>query len=212
MMNFNDYKNNLITNDTFSPGLDNIYSILNTVYETQEPISYKLFNINRALFHTPFSLEGFSVYKNTKSKLPHNHIVSLGFSELYGNIHNYMREKSKLGYELTYRTTNESEEDLKDILITIENIYKYNKSSSINLTQGSFIDYRETIDPNSKFAGFLVVTDNELQSINTEHGTVDFLQLHPIDSCTLSTLKSGKFKATDIIDVLIEDNPLLICS
>ncbi|WP_297635858.1 suppressor of fused domain protein [uncultured Clostridium sp.] len=211
MMNFNDYKDNLITNDTFAPGLDRIYSTLDIIYKDQEPASYKLFNINQPLFNR-HSLEGFSVYKNTTSNLSHNHIVSLGFSELYGNVQSFMREKSKLGYELTYRTTKESEDDLKDILMAIENIYKYNKSASINLTQDSFIDYRETIDSDSKFAGFLVVRDKELQSIHTEHGIVDFLQLHPIDSCTLSTLKSGKFKVTDIIDVLIEDNPLLICS
>ena len=210
-MNFEEYKRNLKENTCFAPGLDSINEALENLYSDMEPTSYKLFTPSTSLFGGISDLQGFSIYNSTSHK-EHNHIISFGFSELYGDEHKFMRERSKFGYELTFRTTSIEEDEIEKILTAINNIYKYNKKSSIYLEENIFIDYRELIDEDSSIAGFIVTKDKELPSLDTIHGKVDFLQLHPIDCCTISTLKSGKFKLEDIIEVLEEDNPLLICN
>ncbi|MGL5648856.1 MAG: suppressor of fused domain protein [Clostridium sp.] len=208
IMNFEKYKRNLKENTTFAPGLEALYSHLDNVYANQEPISYNLLHLPTNLFSNKHFLSGFSIYNST-SHSEHNHIISFGFSELYANEHYFMREKSKYGYEVTLRIDNAKIEKAESLMLAINTIYKYIKETSFSLEENTFFDYREAIDENSDFAGFIIVKD-EFSSLDTVHGSVDFLQLYPIDSYTLSTLKSCKFNLSDIISILKEDNPLLI--
>ncbi|MGL4875762.1 MAG: suppressor of fused domain protein [Clostridium sp.] len=208
IMNFEEYKRNLNGITTFAPGLDALYSHLDNVYPNQEPVSYNLFNVPTHLFSNKNFLSGFSSYIST-SHLKHNHIISFGFSELYGNEHSFMREKSKFGYEITLRISEDKTETAELLMHTINNIYKYIKETSYTLEANTFFDYRNLIDNSSIFAGFIIAKD-QFSSLNTVHGNVDFLQLYPIDSCTLETLNSGKFSLSDILSILKEDNPLLI--
>ncbi|MGL4848265.1 MAG: suppressor of fused domain protein [Clostridium sp.] len=207
IMNFEEYKRNLKENTAFAPGLDALYSHLDNVYANQEPISYNLFHLPTNLFSNKNFLSGFSVYDST-SHSNHNHIISFGFSELYGNEHSFMREKSKHGYEITLRTSKDTDKS-EALMHAINNIYKYIQETSYTLKENTFFNYRELIDESSEFAGFILVKDH-FSSLDTVHGTVDFLQAYPIDSCTLETLQSGKFHISDILCVLKDNNPLLI--
>ena len=210
--------------DGAAPGWDAIDVALKKVYPDTVERHYG--TIIKYFLGGKDPLDGISIYDNPSQEF-HRHVVSFGMSELYYAPESVGNDFSRWGCEFTMRLV--PFEGDKDAENPDRSIAKHEPYWAMNLMQNIARYVYETgeyfeayhfmpanspirIETDTKLVGIIFAPDPQLGSIETEHGTVEFLQMIGITQRELDwlfenpTTKRGK----ELVDKIREDNPLLI--
>lgn len=195
-----------------APGWDAINARLSEVYGDQEPmhwgtaISYMLGG--------PDPLDGISAYCCKQGGRDHQHFVTYGYSMLYYDEASVGNQFSQFGFEMTFRLAGvtKDENDLVWVANLLQNIARYVFKS------GKWFDNYHWIPTNgpiraeyaTDIVGLAIARDPVLQSIDTPHGRVDFLQAFGITAKELDDLKNKSRTCEEIVEQHRKSNPLLI--
>ncbi|WP_442603090.1 suppressor of fused domain protein [Paenibacillus sp. KN14-4R] len=173
-----------------SDGWDAIEQAMSKLYGDQEPkhygtlISYRLGG--------PDPLNGISAYK-AEQPLPHWHIVTFGFSELYDK-ESDDAEHSGYGFELTFRLAREETEEEPPAwaLNLLQNMGRYVFKSGNIFRSGDYLDANGPIylGSNTKLTALAFIEDPELPAADTPNGRVQFLQMVGIMGCELEAMQT----------------------
>jgi suppressor of fused-like protein len=157
-----------------TPGWDAIDAALDRLYPGMEP--KHLGTIMRWSEGGPDPLDGISLY----ARPGHWHLVSYGMSELYQK-ESTVAEYSGWGFEFTIRVAR-TDEDTEPIWAVnlLQNLARYVNESGNVFGSGHHIDLNGPINldrPDTRIRAAAFIADPELETIDTAHGQVAFLQL-----------------------------------
>ena len=188
-----------------APGWDAIDKALGQIYPNQEPKHFG--TVIKYMIGGPDPIDGFSVYNAGD----HLHLVTYGFSNLYYDENAVGEDFSKFGFELTMRLPLEEEEPNWAINM-IQNIARYVFESGKWFEAGHYIPANGPIklDSETKLVGLAFDTDSELESIDTPHGKVEFLQLFGLTQKELDQIINTDKNAANILLKHKNNNPFLI--
>ena len=203
-MNLDEYKS-LYSSDDGAPGWDAIDEALKALYQDQEPKHYG--TAIKYMLGGPDPIDGISIYKAKD----HFHLVTYGFSSLYYDEDSIGEDFSKYGFEITMRLSLEEEEPYWAMNM-IQNIARYVFESGKWFEAGHYMPAKGPIklESDTKLVGLAFDTDPELDSIDTPHGKVEFLQLFGLTQKELDQIIDVDKNAGDILKKHKETNPLLI--
>ncbi len=208
------------TNDGQAPGLDAINQALASFYG-QKPD--RIFSESELTGSGSPALESISVYRS-QSDVLHWHYVTFGFSELFEK-ESEDSEVSGLGFELTFRLTVTVNENSPprwpcDLLNGLARTIFENGT---HLQPGNHFELQDSINPvaNTRLTSVLIARDEELGTIETKFGRVEFLQLVGITAEELKVLKRlrgekfidlaktklGKLLLTDLKRASLSEDP-----
>lgn len=160
-----------------SVGWEAIDNEMERLYGKQEPKHYGTL-ISYAL-GGPDPLEGISAYVS-QEPFPHWHLVTYGFSDLYEN-ENKDSEYSGYGFELTFRLKKDPEEEEPPAwsLNFLQNLGRYVFSSGNLFREGDYLNANGPIalETDTLIQSIAFIQDPELPPIETENGSVEFLQV-----------------------------------
>lgn len=209
-MDFELYKKLAEEQEDFAPGWDAIDEVFDRLYPNQRPAHYGTDLHNRAIFGGNQYLDGYSIYESLNG---YKHIVTYGFSELYVNEEAFGNEWSGWGYEMTIKLKEESNDDCLWAIDMLSNIahHTYTKERYFEPMQsiagnGNSIH----IGVESDITALLVVNDTEVDSIDTVHGKVAFLQLVGITQRELEVLREDNKQASKLVENMKKENPNLV--
>lgn len=199
-------------NDDSTPGWDAIDAKLTEVYGTQEPphwgtmLSYMLGG--------PDPLDGISAYTCEEGGREHLHFVTYGYSSLYYDEEATGGDFSKFGFEMTFRLVSPVSPAEEPIWVCnlLQNLARYVFDSGKWFENYHWIPANGPInvDYGTDLVGFIFVSDPVLNSIDTPHGKIEFLQAFGITQSELDSLMENTRTVEEIIDVHRKTNPLLI--
>ena len=200
--------------EEYAPGWEAIDEAFIELYGNQEPLHYAIDLVARAMFGGSEYLDGYSVYHSDNRQIPYEHIVTYGMSELYANEEAYGEESSKWGYEMTIKLVQEESENYYWAMNMLGNLARYMNTNGYAwfeeeqyiLGDGSPIK----IGADSKITSLLIVKDTELQSKDTVHGKLDFLQFVGITYNEALAIQENTENLTIILEEMRKENPLLI--
>ena len=200
--------------EEYAPGWDAIDDAIVEIYGEQEPQHFGTLLTARAIFGGPEHLDGYSIYQSENGKIPYVHIITYGMSELYGNEEAYGKEYSKWGYEMTIKVVQEEGDDYYWAMNMLGNLARYTNTNEhawfeenqYVLGDGSPIK----IGADSKISSLLIVKDTELQSKDTVHGRLDFMQLVGITYEEAKAIRRNIENLSIILEAMRKENPLLI--
>lgn len=164
-------------------------------------------------------LDGISVY--IRRDPSHLHYVSYGLSNLYYDEDAAGGEFSGWGFELTFRLALESSKmPTKAEAVPLwpmglmQNLARYVFNSKKWFEHGHYIDAKGPIKAGSATdkTAILFLSDPELPTAETPHGSLDFLQIVGIDADELSGLQSQTLSVESLIDKVTASQSLLITS
>jgi hypothetical protein len=156
-------------------------------------------------------LDGISVYESNKQE-EHFHFITYGFSELYYNAENAGQEFSKWEFELTFRLKKVSaNNDLIWAGNLLQNLAKHVFKNETWFEPFQTISVGGPIkkEPPTEITALAFVPDPELDTMQTPHGDVQFLQLVGLTTPEYKTLDKKK-KTEAFIGKMQASNPLLI--
>jgi Suppressor of fused protein (SUFU) len=194
------------------PGWNAIDARLAEFYPGVEPEHFG--TIIKYMLGGPDPLDGISRYNSKSGGIPHQHIVSYGFSELYYNEEAAGQDFSKYGFELTFR--------LKPFAADIkENIWPGNLMQNLAryvFESGNWFDDYHWMpangpirsDTDTLITGLIFIIDPELGIIDTPHGNIQFLQIVGVTDDEIIAIKDKSITAQEVIKRLRKDNPFLI--
>ena len=200
--------------EEYAPGWEAIDESFIELYGNHEPLHYAIDLVARAMFGGSEYLDGYSVYHSNNREIPYEHIVTYGMSELYANEEAYGEESSKWGYEMTIKLVQEEGENYYWAMNMLGNLARYMNTNGYAwfeeeqyiLGDGSPIK----IGADSKITSLLIVKDTELQSKDTVHGKLDFLQFVGITYNEALAIQENTENLTIILEEMRRENPLLI--
>ena len=210
-MNLEEYKQIYSESDA-SPGWDAIDSELLKIYPTQKPKHFAATPHYSVGGNDP--LDGISIYNSSDYIGDYFHITTYGFSELYYDEESFGQDYSKFGFELSFRVRP----------FEFDNEYPY---WAINLLQnlaryvfksGNWFDEYHYFPANgpirlkcdTELVALVFVPDKQLQTINSIHGEVKFLQVFGITQKELQEIESEKINIKYMVRVFEKDNPMLV--
>ncbi|MEO3944858.1 suppressor of fused domain protein [Gorillibacterium sp. CAU 1737] len=171
-------------------GWDAIEEQMRGLYGEQEPKHYGTLIPYQLGGKDP--LDGISAYA-AEEPTPHWHIVTFGFSELYGKESDYA-EESGYGFELTFRVARENNEEEPPAwaLNLLQNMGRYVFSSGNVFRSGDYLDANGPIclGADTELTALAFVEDPELPAIDTPNGRVVFLQMVGITGDELEAMKT----------------------
>lgn len=207
-----------------TPGWTAIEDRLREFYEDKEERHYG--TIVKYFMGGKDPLDGLSIYDNSEQTF-HRHVISYGMSELYYNPEAAENDFSHWGFEFTMRVLpfeEDAEAEKQDgtkvehepfwVMNLMQNLARYVFESGKWFEAYHFIPTNSPIRANTdtKLVGILFAPDPQLESINTPHGEVDFLQMVGITQKELDWLwenpKTSRVK--ELVDIIRKENPLLI--
>ena len=164
-------------------------------------------------------LDGISVYIRRDP----NHLlfVSYGLSNLYYDEQAVGQEFSGWGFELTFRLSVEPSEIPSAAdgvprwpMALMQNLARYVFRSKKWFEHGHYIDAKGPIKAGSSTnkTAIVFVKDPELPTVETPHGSLDFLQIVGITADELSGLQSRSLSCESLIDKMTAGQTLLITS
>lgn len=166
-----------MSEETQAHGWDAIDKEMQRLYGDQEPKHYGTL-VPYAL-GGPDPLDGISAYVKNEP-IPHWHIVTYGFSELYEK-ESENKDYSGFGFELTIRLakTLEEQEPPAWALNFLQNLGRYIFSSGNYFQAGHYLDTNGPIALGSDtlIQSIAFIEDPELPMISTPNGSVEFLQV-----------------------------------
>jgi hypothetical protein len=171
-------------------------------------------------------LDGISIYDSHKQAM-HRHIVSYGMSSLYYDIESADTEVSGWGFEFTMRTLPFSEDH--DAVGSDGKLVKHepfwvsglmNNLARYVFDTHNWFEFYHFIPANgpvrletkTQITALAFVPDVELGTINTPHGTLDFLQMVGLTEVEYQWLlvENTQTRTKKLIDMMRKDNPMLI--
>ena len=156
----------------------------------------------------PDPLDGIDVYDGGE----YWHFVTYGLSELYDKV-SENKEWSGYGMEFTFKLKKNCYEDLETEINCIWNMLQ--SIARITFTKGElFLPYQiiytgqvEGIDSkqSSKLTGFITIPDNELSTIETPNGRVEFVEFIGVTNAELLSIKNKEFDVKTLYEKLGSD-------
>lgn len=170
-------------------GWDAIEEAVTKLYGEQKPKHY--INSLPYFLGGQDPLAGLSAYKAEKP-LPHWHIVTFGFSELYEKESKDLNY-SGYGFELTFRVVRgkDEEEPPAWAINLLQNMARYVFNSGNIFSAGDFFDANGPIclGADTKLTALAFIPDPELDALHTPNGFVEFLQVVGITEDELEAMK-----------------------
>ncbi len=210
-MNLDEYKKKYSEDDAV--GWLAIDEAIGKLYPNQEPKHYG--TVLKYMLGGEDPLDGVSIYQS-ESQSPHYHFVSYGMSGLYYDEESAGGEHSGWGFEFTFRLfpIEEDKDDPKWAIHLMQNLARYVFNSKKWFEAYHFIPANGPIrlGTETDITAIAFIQDEELGTIATPHGAVQFLQMVGITTEEYETLKKHP-KTTEtkkLLDSLKESNPLLI--
>jgi hypothetical protein len=195
-----------------SPGWEAIDTRLAEVYGDQEPehwgaaVKYRLGG--------PDPIDGISAYRCLEGGVEHLHFVTYGYSSLYYDEKAVGGELSGFGFEMTFRlaTTPQSIEESDWVCSLLQNLARYVFDSGNWFEQYHWIPTNGTIrtDYDTDLVGLAFLKDPTLQSVDSPHGRVEFIQAFGVTQRELNSCKNKKYMAQKVIEQHRKVNPFLI--
>jgi suppressor of fused-like protein len=190
-----------------APGWEAISAAADHLYPGVEPQHWG--TIVKWRMGGPDPLDGISAYPADDP--PHWHYVSYGLSELFRK-ESDDPTVSGWGMELTFRLARGPADDGAPIwaFSMLQNLAKYVFESGNVLSPGDHMDAYGPIelDASTDIRAFLFVADPELGSIETQHGSLTFVQVVGI---TLDELEAARDWTTDgLVGLLQSGNARLV--
>lgn len=210
-MDLKEYKKKYKGKDA-SPGWDCIDDLLNKRYGDQEPKHFATTIKHSMGGEDP--LDGISIYQSNSGGIEHFHIVTYGFSELYYNEEAVNEDFSKFGFELSFRLKPYADDGEFPIwaLNMLQNIARYVFSSGNWFEENHYLNakgpIRQDCDTNITALAFCI--DPELETIDTPHGEVQFLQVYGLTNNEFEAINSRGDNAESLLQQHKTTNPLLI--
>lgn len=191
-----------------APGWDAIDDALLKLYGEQEPKHYGAL-IPYAL-GGPDPLNGISAYV-LDTPMPHWHMVTYGFSELYDKESDYL-EESGYGFELTLRLAKPEDEEEPPAwaLNLLQNMGRYVFNSGNIFRSGDYLDANGPIclGADTQLTALAFVEDPELPAMDTPNGRVEFLQMIGITREELEAMQT--WNTLGVLQACAEHMPLYI--
>lgn len=210
-MQIEEYKRTYANEDA-SPGWDAIDSVLDPLYNDQEPKHWG--TLIKYILGGPDPLDGISAYKSSTGGIQHLHFCSYGFTTLYYDEEAVGGDFSKFGFELTFRLADDFSNDEEPIWVCnlMQNLARYVFESGKWFEEYHWIPANGPIraEFDTDIVGLIFVRDPELKSIDSPHGAVEFLQMFGVTEHELSQIKNGEKSPKEIIEFHKKSNPLLI--
>lgn len=209
-MDKDEYKKLELEKEDWAPGWDAIDGVFQRRYPKQIPVHYGTELHKRASLGGEEYLDGYSIYQSSNG---YKHIVTYGLTELYTNEEAFGGEWSRWGYEMTIKLNEEKNENCLWAINMLSNLarYTYMKERFFEPMQyvagngASIHQGRE-----SKITALLIVSDTEIQGIDTLHGRVDFLQLVGMTQRELELIKENHRQVYSLVENLKKENPYLV--
>lgn len=163
---------------------------MKSLYGEQEPKHYGTLIPYQLGGEDP--LDGLSAYKAT-SPVPHWHIVTFGFSELYAK-ESQDKSYSGYGFELTFRVARQEDEEQPPMwaLNLLQNMARYVFNSGNIFSSGDYMDANGPIclGADTLLTALAFTEDPELPAIHTPNGRVEFVQMVGITKDELEAMKT----------------------
>ena len=192
-----DEKKNDIIN---ASGWDAITEACENIYPTQKNPKHYGTLINWK-FGGNDPLEGISIYDGGSFW----HFVTYGLSELYEK-QSDNREVSGYGMEFTFKLKKDNYEDeeaeIKGICGILQSIARitFTKGELFKPYEYLYTGQTQGIDikSQSNITGFITIPDNEIKSINTPNGKVDFVEFIGVTDKELLAVKNKELTVSDL--------------
>ncbi|MFC7677443.1 suppressor of fused domain protein [Paenibacillus sp. GCM10028914] len=179
-----------MTEEVNTTGWDAIEEEVTKIYGVQEPKHYGTAIPYMLGGQDP--LDGLSAYK-AEAPIPHWHIVTFGFSELYEK-ESKNPEYSGYGFELTFRVARSKDEEEPPAwaLNLLQNMGRYVFSSGNIFSSGDYLDANGPIclGADTELTALAFIPDPELDTLETPNGRVEFLQMIGITEDELEAMKT----------------------
>ncbi|MGZ9586687.1 suppressor of fused domain protein [Paenibacillus marinisediminis] len=176
--------------EVVTTGWDAIEEQMVKIYGAQEPKHYG--TMISYMLGGPDPLDGISAYKAEKP-LPHWHLVTFGFSELYEK-ESENTDYSGYGFELTFRLAREEDEEEPPAwaLNLLQNMGRYVFNSGNIFASGDYLDANGPIclESDTKLTALAFIEDPQLPAVHTPNGRVEFLQMVGITEDELEAMKT----------------------
>ena len=202
-----EYIKKMQEDEEWSPGWDAIDKQFDALYPGVKPYHYATNIECRAMFGGNEYLDGFSIYDTGKGYM---HIVTYGMSELYADENAFGEEWSKWGYEMTLKLKAKTPDECLWAVNVLSNLARYTFQSEKYFTAGDFIPGNGQslhIGVESQITGLVVIGDTSVDTIETLHGKVEFLQLFGITADEANALRNDYTNFDILINRIKEDNP-----
>ncbi|MGW8824015.1 suppressor of fused domain protein [Paenibacillus lautus] len=197
-----------MTYEDNAPGWEAIDEALLKLYGEQEPKHYGAL-IPYAL-GGPDPLNGISAYV-LDTPMPHWHMVTYGFSELYDKESDHL-EESGYGFELTLRLAKPEDEEEPPAwaLNLLQNMGRYVFNSGNIFRSGDYLDANGPIclGADTQLTALAFVEDPELPAMDTPNGRVEFLQMIGITREELEAMQT--WNTLGVLQACAEHMPLYI--
>lgn len=211
-LNLEEYKRLYGDQDDATPGWDAINERLTEGYGDQEPKHWG--TIIKQMLGGPDPIDGISAYECRDGGRDHLHFVTFGYSILYYDEEAVGNDYSGYGFEMTFRLASDLPPSEEPIWVCnlLQNLAKYVFKTNKIFDAGHWIPANGPIraDGETDIVGLAFAIDPVLQSIESPHGRIDFVQAFGITESELSDLKSKTRTCLQILDEHRSHNPLLI--
>jgi suppressor of fused-like protein len=193
--------------DDEAPGWTAIDAALQRIYGDAKPQHWG--TLIRWRLGGPDPLDGISAYRR-EDPVPHWHYIGYGMSALYEN-DDPTSDLSDWGFEFTFRLARGDEEQAPIWPASLlQNLARYVHQSGNWFEAGHHLDLNGPIaaDRPTQLTKAFFALDPELGTIDTPHGTVEFLQVVGV---TADEHQAGQdWNTLGVLDVLLPWLPLLV--
>jgi hypothetical protein len=197
--------------DLDAPGWAAIDGALRPIYGEQEPLHWG--TAIPYMLGGPDPIDGISAYPRAEP-VPHWHLVTYGFSELYEKEEEEEVESALSGYgfELTFRPTRPADEERPPnwVLSFLQNLGRYVFSSGNAFGAGHHMDLNGPIarDRETPIRAIAFAHDPEMPAIDTPNGSVEFLQV--VGLTRAEYLRTQAWNTEGLLQVMASSIPLLV--
>ncbi len=188
-----------------APGWDAIRRAASALYGAQEPRHWA--TLIKWSLGGPDPLDGIDCYEAEGAW----HYLSYGFSDLYGTIEG-TGDRSGYGFELTFRLARRAGETQPPIwpASMLQHLARYVFRTGNTLSVGDHFDLGAPIDgqDDGVLCGVIFADDTSLPSIDTESGSVAFIQAFGVTADELDAVRDWQCDA--FVALVREREPMLI--
>ncbi|OWR41757.1 putative suppressor of fused [Danaus plexippus plexippus] len=191
------------------PGLTPLYEACTKVYPDQ-PNPLQVTTRLKYWLGGQDPLDYISMYWNPgrpdENIPPHWHYVSFGLSDLHGDgrVHPEPHGCSGYGLELTFRLASEDKQPPLWPAALLQALARYIFTTGNKFVCGDHVSWHAPLDgSSSRVRHLLVATDPQLETTNTCHGSVTFLQMVGCTSRELRAAQRGS--GFEVLNMISED-------